>query len=103
MRVGRGWDEKYGLSAQSRLLGAAVAWLQVAHLAGQVSSCCLPREKHWEGLVIPGMSALVGAHRFQARNQNLPGSKIIVLENNNVYITSNISHHSASSTLDNLQ
>ena len=43
--------EKYGLSAQSRLLGAA-AWLQLAHLEGQVSSCCLPREKHWEGLVI---------------------------------------------------
>ena len=96
--------EKYGLSAQSRLLGAAVAWLQVAHLEGQVNSCCLPGEKHWEGLVIPGMSALVGAHRFHARNQNLPGSKAIVLENNNnVYITSNISHHSASSTLDNLQ
>ena len=59
--------EKYGLSAQSRLLGAAVAWLQVAHLEGQVNSCCLPREKHWEGLVIPGMSALVGAHRFHPR------------------------------------
>ena len=82
----------------------AGAWLQVAHLEEQVSSCCLPREKHQEGLVIPGMSALVGAHRFHTKNQNLPGSKANVLENNNnVYITSNISHHSASSIPDNLQ
>lgn len=65
------WSQR---SEQADRYTHSVTWvpqlllLQAPHLEGVLSSCCLPRKRHWGRLVIAKAESLVGAHCPHPRN-----------------------------------